>query len=135
MDRISSRITPVSLTIIQSVTATISTIRITRNTTRVCGQVASDIFTAERGPSLGSVFGTTCSVIETPNYSADRELLRRGYAAKFNSKRVGRCMMHHFPVQRQSVFLVNQQQSEPIAHPDIWAGGQVADAQTAKTYV
>src|SRR5882724_12432718 len=101
----------VSFTITQSVTATASTIRITRRTARVCGQDTSTaVFAAVRATSLVSWLGTmlVALVIESPDYSANRQLVSGRDTPKFNSECVRGSVMNDFTLQRQGVFMVNE---------------------------
>src|SRR6185503_18866568 len=112
---------------------------ITRSTRRVCNQDASTAaFDAVRAISLVSSLATICwlkLVVEPANDAADSYLVRIGDAAKFNAKGIGGGMMHDFAVQRQSIFLVYQQESQTVANSYVWTRRQVDDSQAAQTNV
>src|SRR6185503_19526251 len=112
---------------------------ITRSTRRVCNQDASTAaFEAVRAISLVSSLATICRlqlVVEPANDAADSYLVRVGNAAKFNAKGIGGGMMYDFAVQRQSIFLIYQQEAEPVANSYVWTRRQVDDSQATKTNV
>jgi len=47
-------------------------------------------------------------VVESPDYSANRQLVSGRDASKFNSKRVVGSVMNDLTLQRQGVFIVNE---------------------------
>ena len=111
----------------------------TRRTQRVCNQDASAAaFDAVRAISLVSSLDTICwldLVVESADYAADSCLVRIGDAAKFNAKGIRSGMVHNLTVQRQSIFLVYQEETQPVANSYVWTRGQVDDSQAAKTNV
>src|SRR5258706_9763312 len=111
----------------------------TRRTRRVWNQDASTAaFDAVRAISLFSCLDTIRwlkLVVEPANDAADSYLVRIGNAAKFNAKGIGGGMMYDLAMQRQSIFLVYQQESQPVANSYVWTGRQVDDSQAAQTNV
>src|SRR6185295_4698243 len=111
----------------------------TRRTRRVCNQDASTAaFDAVRATSLVSCLDTICwleLVVESANNTADCYLVRIGDAAKFNAKGIRSSMVYNLTVQRQSILLVYQEQSQPVSNSYVWTRRQVNDPQAAKANV
>ena len=92
----------VSFTIIQSVSATASTIKITRRIARVCGQDASAAACAAvRARSFDSRLANIVEVlaVESGDYSADSKLVSGRDTAKLNTKGVWSSVMDYFAAQ------------------------------------
>jgi len=87
---------------------------------------------------LVSCLDTICwleLVVESANDAADSYLVRIGDTAKFNAKGIRSSMVYNLAVQRQSILLVYQEQSQPVSNPYVWTRRQVNDPQAAKANV